>query len=144
MSGEPTPSKIYYDFLSWFATQFTLCFITAPFLILSFQDSLLVWARVYFYAVFGIVGMTAFFASPAKSYLKKQIEARAAKANGGKAVKESVSTDVQSQQPVLGLPPDPEGDFEEVVREIRDEIEMRHRKGLKKTQTMPLPATKGI
>ncbi|OBT95457.1 lysophospholipid acyltransferase [Pseudogymnoascus verrucosus] len=137
VSGKPTSTKIYYDALSWFVTQFILCFVTAPFIILTFQDSLLVWSRVYFYALIAIGGMTAFFASPAKPYLKRQIEIRAARANGGKKLERKLSSDTLSQQPVLGLPPDPERDFEEVVREIREELDARQSKGLGRAATMP-------
>jgi len=85
--------------------------------------------------------MMGFFASPAKAYLKKQIEISAAKANGGKAVKVEKA---KEEEPVMGLPPDPEGDFEEVVREVKDDIETWQRRGLGRTETMPLPDTKGL
>jgi lysophospholipid acyltransferase len=51
-----------------------------PFLLLSLSESLQVWARVYFYGVIGTAGAMAFFASPAKRYLKKKLEKRYAKA----------------------------------------------------------------
>lgn len=85
--------------------------------------------------------MMGFFASPAKVYLKKQIEIRAAKATGGKAVKVEKA---KEEEPVLVLPPEPEGNFEEAVREMRDDIETWQRRGLGRTQTMPLPDTKGL
>jgi lysophospholipid acyltransferase len=81
--------------------------------------------------------MTAFFASPAKPYLKRQIEIRAARANGGKKLERKLSSGTLSQQPGLGLPPDPERDFEEVVREIREELDARQSKGLGRAATMP-------
>jgi lysophospholipid acyltransferase len=144
VSGEPTSTKIYYDAASWFATQFTLCFVTAPFIILSFQDSLLVWSRVYFYAIVAIAAMTGFFASPARPYLKKQIEIRAATANGGKKMVRTLSSETLSQQPVLGLPPDPQRDFEEAVREIREEFDTRQGKAPGRAKTMPTPAVKDL
>lgn len=143
-TGKSTSYKIYYDIASWLVTQFTLCFITAPFVILEFNASLLVWGRVYFYALIGVGAMTGLFASPAKVYLKKQVETRAARANGGKPIVKGRDEGHKAEQPVLGLPPDPEGDFEEVVREIREEIEARQRRGLGRTETMPLPAMKDL
>lgn len=109
--------------------------------------------------------MTALFASPLKTILKNKIEARA-KAAGVEpqkvAVKE-VSGEAKMEGAVgelgevemgrkesrresgnmgpLGLPNDPEGDFEEIVREVREEIEGRQRKGFGRTRTSPMPRT---
>ena len=38
----------------------------------------------------------------------------------------------------MGLPNDPEGDFEEIVKEVREEIEMRQRRGVGRTKTAPV------
>jgi lysophospholipid acyltransferase len=149
VTGAGTSYKIYYDIASWFVTQFSLCFFTAPFVILEFNASLKVWARVYFYGLVGVGFMTAFFASPARSYLKRQIDIRNSKAGvsakgGARAHSKSKEELEREREPVLGLSADPEAEFDEVVREVRAEIEARQRKGLGRTETMPLPATKGL
>ena len=69
---------------------------------------------------------------------------RAARANGGKKLERTLSSDTLSHQPVLGLPPDPQRDFEEAVRDIREETDTRQSKGPGRAETMPLPATKDL
>ena len=77
---EPLPSKLWlYDPLSFVATQLAFSFTVAPFILLTLHDSLLAWSRVYFYTVVGVLASMAFFASPAKPALKKELERRAAK-----------------------------------------------------------------
>ncbi|KAK3944715.1 putative O-acyltransferase [Diplogelasinospora grovesii] len=146
----PLPHKKYYDFLSWLTTQLAFSFATAPFLILSFSGSVQLWARVYFYGIIGTLASMAFFASPAKLYLKKQIEARAAKAGvelkstpaitptdrkpgvGDRGeLPRTVSTDSisSSREPLLGLSQDPQRELDEAISEIKAEMEARKRKG---------------
>ena len=84
----PTAYKVYYDVLSYFVTQATFCFTTAPFVLLTLPSSLLVWARVYFYAVLGVAASMVFFASPAKPWLKKQLRLRNQDASQPKESKE--------------------------------------------------------
>lgn len=121
------PSKKYYDFLSWFVTQVTFSFVAAPFVILRLDESIAVWASVYFYAVVGTVFSMIFFASPAKVYLRQMLEKRAKDA-GGKLVR-SISTDSlaggRRPEPVLGIG-DPVKDIGEAVEEIRAEVEKAH------------------
>lgn len=137
-SGNPTPYKRYYDIASFLATQLAFSFATCPFLILSLSGSLLVWARVYFYAIIGTAACAAFFASPAKPYLRRRIEERAARAgvapakgSGGEGgakregLSRSVSTDSVSRVPVLGLPSDAQREIDEAVAEIRMEVAAR-------------------
>ncbi|KAK0621305.1 MBOAT, membrane-bound O-acyltransferase family-domain-containing protein [Bombardia bombarda] len=76
----PLPTKKYYDFFSFIVTQLTFSFAAAPFLVLSFSGSIQAWSRVYFYAIIGTAASMAFFASPAKPYLRRALEQRAAKA----------------------------------------------------------------
>ncbi|CAK7232154.1 Lysophospholipid acyltransferase [Sporothrix bragantina] len=77
---EPLPSKLWlYDPLSFLATQLAFGFAVAPFILLTLHDSLLAWSRVYFYAIIGVLGSMALFASPVKPALKKELERRAAK-----------------------------------------------------------------
>jgi len=116
----PTSYKIYYDILCYLATQTAFCFTTAPFVLLSLPSSLLVWARVYFYAVLGTAASVAFFASPAKPWLIKRLKQRNQNATQPKETKE---------HPLLGMPSDPAGDIDEAITEIRDEVETRRRRG---------------
>ncbi|KAG8532047.1 uncharacterized protein KY384_003684 [Bacidia gigantensis] len=122
---QPTKYKVYYDLMSYIATQTAFCFTTAPFVLLTLPDSILVWARVYFYTVIGVILSTAFFASPGKLWLIKRLKARNQSAVP-KAQKEKIH-----QQQLLGLPEDPGADIGEVVAEIKSEVEARQRRGSK-------------
>lgn len=138
----PTTNKIYYDILSYLTTQLAFCFTTAPFVLLSLNDSLLVWSRVYFYAVFGTVASMAVFASPVKPYLIQKLRERnepalekaaamTAKsvAEGTRNTKKVESDAFGETHPIMGLPGDPGADVEEAVREIREEVEAIRRRG---------------
>ncbi|KAJ5139043.1 Membrane bound O-acyl transferase MBOAT [Penicillium bovifimosum] len=123
---KPTPNKRYYDILSWLATQLTLNFAVAPFIILNFQDSVTVWSRIYFYGIINCaVSLLAFASfSPLRKYLIAQLKSRSRPQVGRTASTESVH-----HPPDLGLPNDPERDFDEVVAEVKAEIESRARRG---------------
>ncbi|KAL8710506.1 MAG: hypothetical protein Q9220_004939 [cf. Caloplaca sp. 1 TL-2023] len=136
----PTKNKIYYDILSFLVTQAAFCFTTAPFVLLSLSSSLLVWSRVYFYAVLGTAASMAVFASPAKPWLIKQSNARMRNAQAQK--QQHIQVQEQEQQwqrasyqdpgiehPLMGLPSDPAKELDEAVREIKEEVEARRRKG---------------
>jgi len=41
------------------------------------------------------------------------------------------------KEPVLGIPPDPQHELEELVKEVKAEVEARQRKGLGRAKTMP-------
>ncbi|KAL8370412.1 hypothetical protein RB595_000677 [Gaeumannomyces hyphopodioides] len=132
---KPLPSKRLYDVFSYLVTQLTFTFATTPFLLLAMDTSLLVWARVYFYAIGGIIASMTFFASPAKSMLRKKLEERQVKAsgtNGGKgrgaALERTSSTDSINRLPVLGISGDPAREMDEAMAEIKSEIELRARK----------------
>jgi lysophospholipid acyltransferase len=133
--------KVYYDIFSYLVTQLAFSFTTAPFVLLTLPASFLVWARVYFYAAIGTALSTAFFASPAKAFLAKKLNARSG--IGGLRRKRSQES-LASTEPVLGLPAEPQKDLEEIVSEVRAEMEARQRKGLKRAETAPMPANKGI
>lgn len=126
---KPTAYKRYYDILSWIATQFTLAFTTLPFVLLSFGDSMTVWSRVYFYGIVVTFSSIVFFASPARAYLVGQLKRRSRP-----HMTRSASTD-SIPPTTLGLPNDPERDFDEAVQEIISEIESRRRRG--SVVTMP-------
>ncbi|KAI1448359.1 MBOAT-domain-containing protein [Annulohypoxylon stygium] len=124
VTQKPLPSKKYYDFASWLATQTTFSFVVAPFVILRFDQSILAWSRVYFYAVLSTGASMAFFASPAKKQLRAMLEKRT-KDVGAKYVR-SASTDSvtgRGREPVLGVSEDPGRDIDEAIQEIRVEVE---------------------
>ena len=104
-------------------TQAAFCFTTAPFVLLSLPDSLLVWSRVYFYAIVGTAASVAFFASPAKAWLTQKLNER----NHG-TLHDRISQETVGH-PLMGLPSDPAGDIDEAIREIREEVELRRRRG---------------
>jgi lysophospholipid acyltransferase len=131
-TSQPNLSKVYYDIFSYLVTQLSFSFITAPFVLLTLPASFLVWSRVYFYAVIGTALSTAFFASPAKAFLAKKVNERAGVA--GPRLKRTHSAESLAQkEPVLGLPPDPQAELEELVGEVRKEIEVRRRASMTKT-----------
>jgi lysophospholipid acyltransferase len=131
-TSQPNSSKVYYDVFSYLVTQLSFSFITAPFVLLTLPASFLVWSRVYFYAVIGTALSTAFFASPAKAFLAKKVNERAGVA--GPRLKRTHSAESLAQkEPVLGLPPDPQAELEELVGEVRKEIEVRRRASMTKT-----------
>ena len=116
----PTSYKIYYDVFSYLATQTAFCFTTAPFVLLTLPDSLLVWIRVYLYTVVGAAASMAFFASPAKPWLIKKLMERNQNALQPKE---------KTEHPLMGLPSDPAGDIDEAVKEVKEEVEARRRRG---------------
>ena len=117
-----TQYKIYYDVASWFVTQFAFCFVTAPFVILGFNDSIKAWARVYFYCIIGTAASTAFFASPAKLWLNKRLDKR----NHPHVLKRTKS---EQQMGQLGMPDTEEIDH--AIDEIKAEVDQRRRRGSK-------------
>ncbi|MCJ1406409.1 lysophospholipid acyltransferase [Ptychographa xylographoides] len=119
----PTPNKRYYDVVTYLATQVTFCFVTAPFVLLTLPGSLVVWSRVYFYAVIGVAASMAFFESPAKAWLVKELKTRNHPTLQRTTSQETIG------QPLLGLPSDPMRDVDEAVREVREEVEARRRRG---------------
>ncbi|KAF2965770.1 hypothetical protein GQX73_g7794 [Xylaria multiplex] len=124
VSQKPLPNKKYYDFISWLATQTTFSFVAAPFIILGFKESLQVWSRVNFYAIFTTFATLAFFASPAKAQLRKMLEDKSRQAGG--RLSRTNSTDSLNgtrQEPVLGLSADPGKDINEAIQEIQVEVE---------------------
>lgn len=123
------PYKRYYDFLSWLATQLTLGFAVIPFIILKFNDTMTVWSRVYYYGIVNIVVSLVFFTSPTKAYLVGRLKRRNRPHTTRTVSQETV------RPPTLGLPNDPERDFDEVVQEVKTEIESRRRRG--SAVTMP-------
>ncbi|KAK5315234.1 Lysophospholipid acyltransferase [Exophiala xenobiotica] len=122
-----TKYKIYYDIAGYLVTQFTFSFVTAPFVILGFNDSLKAWARVYFYAVIEVAVAMAFFASPAKKWLGQKLDKR-----NHPHLRKTLSQET-NYPPSLGLPSDPGREIDEAIDEIRQEVEIRRRRGSKVT-----------
>ena len=118
-----TSNKLYYDIMSWIITQFTMCFVTAPFVLLTLSDSMKVWARVYFYGVLSVGGSIAFFASPGKRWVAKKLDKR-----NHPHVRKTVSQETH-HMPALGLPNDPGREIDDAIDEIQAEIEARRRRG---------------
>jgi lysophospholipid acyltransferase len=119
---KPTAAKPYYDIASWLATQAVMSFTVAPFIILSFSDTLKAWSRVYFYGFVAVAFSMAVFSSPVKGYLTKTLKKR----NRPPPMTRAVSAD----PPMLGLPGDPEKEVEGAVKEMMDEIEEMRKKGV--------------
>ncbi|KKF92231.1 Lysophospholipid acyltransferase [Ceratocystis platani] len=134
-TGKPTPNKKIYDFICPIATQLIFSFVVVPFLVLSFRDSWEVWRRLHYFAIVGVQLVMVFFASPAKGFLRKQLETRQAKGRffGPRpSLSRNASTDsVSSTHPVLGVADNIEKDVTEMVEEIKAEIEAKQ-KSLKK------------
>ncbi|TDZ28746.1 Lysophospholipid acyltransferase [Colletotrichum spinosum] len=125
--GFPTPGKVYYDCLSYIVTQAAMSFTVAPFLVLHFTGSTLLWSRVYFYTILGTALSMAFFASPAKQALRKQLEERQGKASHG--LTRTLSQDsLSGREPVLGVSADPQREIDEAMEEIKAEVESRQRR----------------
>lgn len=137
VTQQPTPYKRSYDWFSWFATQLGFCFVTTPFLVLTFTDSFKVWARVYFYCVIGVAASYAFFASPARPWLKAKVEERNQAA--GAPLRRSASTESLAAggsldpEPIVGpgLTSDVNRELGEFVGEARLAWEERERLKLK-------------
>lgn len=123
-TDEPTSYKIYYDIASYVVTQLTFSFVVGPFVTLTLPASLLVWSRVYFYAIIGTALATGFFASPGKLYLIKLLKKRSGE-TGAKMMRTTSQESITGNQPILGLPPNPDRDFQEIVQEVQAEIEAR-------------------
>lgn len=146
---QPLPSKRYYDIFTWFLTQIIFAYTVAPFIILSFSGTMLVWSRVYYYALIGVaLSFAAFSRSlPIRHHLQKMQAARQPSSstdNIEKVAKEEVEADLKRRQsslsmssnasslrkaPTLGIADDPEAEVDEIVREVKQEIEERRRRG---------------
>lgn len=141
----PLPSKRYYDIVTALLTQAAFAFTVAPFVLLSLGDSLLVWARVYFYTIIGVAASLALFSRslPFRKQLVKMQSDRAPKPTVDVDGIEKVAREEAKREkltrmdsaggmkraPTLGLPDDPEAEIDEIVAEVKREIEERKRRG---------------
>lgn len=118
---QPTPYKRYYDFFTWLVTQLAFTFTTTPFIVLSLHNSMLAWARVYFYCVIGVTLCSVFLITPGKQYLQKKVKERT-------TVRPDI-TRIDSQESMqgatLGVPNEPGKEFDEMVDEITEEVKRR-------------------
>lgn len=101
-----------------------MSFTVAPFLVLQFSGSVLVWSRVYFYTIVGTALSMVFFASPAKKGLKKRLEDRQPK-NGTRLTRTLSQDSISGREPVLGVAADPQREIGEAMEEFKAEVEAR-------------------
>lgn len=144
------PSKRYYDIFTIILTQVVFGFTVAPFILLSFSATMLVWARVYFYTLFGVAASFALFSRSLpfrKELVKRQSDrlnaSTTADSNIQEVAKEEVVKDHKRRElhrtestdpgfrraPTLGIADDPEAEIDEIVSEVKREIEERKRRG---------------
>jgi lysophospholipid acyltransferase len=148
----PLPTKKYYDIFTFLITQAAFAFTVAPFILLSFSDTVKVWSRVHFYTLIAVAASFALF-SRSLPFRKEFTKRQAARApppttdNIEKAAKEAVEKDnlehrqqrlrressgassIVRKAPTLGIADDPEADIDEIVAEVKAEIEERRRRG---------------
>jgi lysophospholipid acyltransferase len=144
----PLPSKKYYDIFSAVITQTCFAYVVAPFILLGFSDTIKVWARVYFYTLIGVAASFALFSRslPFRKELVKRQSARAPQPYYDesaieKAAREEIrrerltrtnsadSIASHAKMPLLGIADDPEAEIDEIVAEVKAEIEQRRRRG---------------
>jgi lysophospholipid acyltransferase len=136
-------------------TQTVFAFVVAPFILLGFSDTIKVWARVYFYALIGVAASFALFSRslPFRKMLVQRQAARApppqpASQTDDPAIEKAAREEVQRERlartvsadsvtgpagqhkmPLLGIADDPEKVVDEIVAEVKAEIELRRRRG---------------
>lgn len=147
----PLPSKRYYDAFTFFLTQTVFAYVVAPFILLGFSDTIKVWARVYFYTLIGVAGSFALFSRsfpfrkqlvqrqsvrlpppPAATYDDPAIEKAAREEIRRERLARTKSADSiasSAKMPLLGIADDPEAEIDEIVAEVKAEIEQRRRRG---------------
>ena len=147
----PLPSKRYYDLFTALLTQVVFAYVVAPFILLGFSDTIKVWARVYFYTLIGVGISFAFFSRslPFRKQLSQLQSDRVPPSVVGtidgplieKTAREEISRERTLRNnsheslagsrkvPVLGIADDPEAEIDEIVREVKAEIEERKRRG---------------
>lgn len=147
----PLPSKKYYDFFTVFLTQTVFAYVVAPFILLGFSDTIKVWARVYFYALIGVAASFALF-SRSFPFRKRLVQLQLARTPptatntyDDPAIKKAAREEIQRERlartnsadsvtshakmPLLGIADDPEAEIDEIVAEVKAEIEQRKRRG---------------
>lgn len=84
--------KRIYDILGTLTSIILVNYVAAPFLLLSFEDSIRVWARVGFYGHFIVVGGLVFFNAGGTRFFKSLQAGMTVKEVNGKAVNGSVKS----------------------------------------------------
>ncbi len=144
----PLPSKRYYDIFTFFLTQLAFSYTVAPFILLSFSSALIVWARVYFYTLIGVAVSFVLFSRSLpfrKQFVQRQAARTASSTDDAieQVAKEELHKDKQRREsvheastdhvikkaPTLGIADDPEAELDEIVDEVKREIEERRRRG---------------
>ena len=115
-----------------------------PFVLLTLPDSLQAWAAVYYYAIIGTIVSLVSFNPPAKATLRKKLAQRAKMAGvatpgATTPAVEKTSAEVQplvpgqsregTRGPHLGLPDDPGAELDDIMDEIKREVEYRRSRG---------------
>ncbi|KAF1813121.1 MBOAT-domain-containing protein [Eremomyces bilateralis CBS 781.70] len=142
-NNEPSPTKYkwVYDAFTWFITQTAFAFVVAPFIILTLDGSLRAWSGVYWYCIVGVAFCQLFLLTP----FAKQLAAAAKRRQGlapGKRPPVSRTTSHEAGGRTLGLPEDPEGDIDEIVEEVKAELnKIRAQRG---GQALTLTDIRGI
>jgi len=122
--SKPTKYKPYYDVLTWVVTQLAYSFTTAPFILLTVHDSMLVWGRNYFYCIIGVVLLNLFLLTPGKTWLQRKVKARSTRPQ----LQRNESQE-SLQGATLGVPVDPGKEFDEMVDDIIEEVNRRRTEG---------------
>lgn len=147
---EPLPSKKIYDVMTTVITQIIFAYTVAPFILLGFSDTFKVWSRVYFYTLISVAASFAVF-SRNLPFRKQLVQMQAARvplastaAVDGSAIEKAAREEVRREQlarsnsqdsvaskkmPLHGIADDPEAEIDEIVREVKAEMEERRRRG---------------
>lgn len=146
----PLPSKKAYDIITTVITQVIFAYTVAPFILLGFSDTFKVWSRVYFYTLISVAASFAVFSRnlPFRKQLVQMQAARTPPASAGavddstieKAAREEIKREklarttsqdsvASRKMPLHGIADDPEAEIDEIVREVKAEIEERRRRG---------------
>ncbi|KAL7266198.1 Lysophospholipid acyltransferase, partial [Rhizina undulata] len=110
----PGKYKRAYDIFGMVVTQISFSYVVAPFIILKFTDSLVLWARVKFFVHIGIIVCMIFFHSSGKTWLNSLLKQKA-----GRTAPKSPELEPSRTGP-LGLPEEPLEDMGEIHRELME------------------------
>jgi lysophospholipid acyltransferase len=147
----PLPTKKVYDIATTIVTQVIFAYTVAPFILLGFSDTFKVWSRVYFYTLISVAASFAVFSRnlPFRKQLVKMQAARAPPASithvDESAIEKAAREEIKREKlartnsqdsvassrkmPLHGIADDPEAEIDEIVREVKAEIEERRRRG---------------
>ncbi|KAG0641688.1 MBOAT, membrane-bound O-acyltransferase family-domain-containing protein [Tuber brumale] len=131
----PGRYKRAYDIFGLLATQIGFSYIVAPFIILDFKNSLVVWGRLKFFVHIGIFLSMLFFNSPGKAWLNRKLKTKVGRAISSKGLHKSPSAS-DFHGGTLGLPDDPMKEIEDIQREIlakKEEVMVNKRNSMNTT-----------